>query len=157
MGRLPAISGQNLLGEAKRLPSDLPVERIVIVTAFLRRHQAAVDRWITELAKAGICDSPLYLKPDTKNLVLEFPVMAPRARFVRKFIDGGMAAAIKKAQILTRTWTFYTSVDDFCDSTGIVDRKQIATLVCDQAGNVLALTPGEITREKLDLILEALS
>ena len=157
MGRLPAITGQNLLGEAKRLPTDLPVERVVIVAAFLRRHQAAVDRWITALAKAGICDSPLYLKPETQRFVLEFPVMDPRARFFRKFIDGGMAAAIKKAQILTRTWTFYTSVDDFCDSTGIVDRKQIATLVCDRSGNVLAMAPGEITREKLDLILEALS
>ena len=157
MGRLPAITGQDLLGQCKQLPTDLPVERIVIVAAFLRRHQIAADRWITALAKSGICDSPLYLKPETKSLVLEFPVMNPRARFFRKFIDGGMAAAIKKAQILTRTWTFYTSVDDFCDSTGIVDRKQIATLVCDRSGNVLAMAPGEITREKLDLILAALS
>lgn len=157
MGRLPAITGQDLLGQSKQLPTDLPVERIVIVAAFLRRHQIAADRWITALAKSGICDSPLYLKPETKSLVLEFPVMNPRARFFRKFIDGGMAASIKKAQILTRTWTFYTSVDDFCASTGIVDRKQIATLVCDRAGNILALTPGEITREKLDLILGAIS
>lgn len=139
-----------------QLPTDLPVERIVIVAAFLRRHQTAVDRWITALAKEGICDSPLYLKPETKSLVLEFLVSHPRARFFRKYVDGGMAAAIKKAQVLTRTWTFYTPLDDFCDSVGIVDRKQIATLVCDQAGNVLALTPGEITREKLDLILREL-
>ena len=157
MGRLPSISGQDLLGQSKQIPADLPVERIVIVAAFLRRHQSAVDLWITTLAKEGICDSPLYLKPETKSIVLEFPVMNPRARFFRKFIDGGMAAAIKKAQILTRTWTFYTSVDDFCGSVGIVDRNQIATFVCDSSGNVLALAAGEITRAKLDSIMEALS
>ena len=101
-----------------QLPTDLPVERIVIVAAFLRRHQTAVDRWITALAKEGICDSPLYLKPETKSLVLEFLVSHPRARFFRKYVDGGMAAAIKKAQVLTRTWTFYTPLDDFLRQRG---------------------------------------
>ena len=157
MGRLPAIVGHDLLGSFKQLPVDLPVERTVIVVAFFRRHQFAADRWISALAKEGICDSPLYLKLDTRTLVLEFQIMNPRGRFLRKFIDGGMAAGIKKAQILTRTWTFYTPVDDFCDSVGIVDRKQIATIVCDLEGSVLALAPGEITREKLDSILGVLT
>jgi hypothetical protein len=54
----------------------------------------------------------------------------------RRFIDGGMAAAIREPVILQRTLTIYGDVTRLTRPLGIVDRSTISVLLVDATGSV---------------------
>ena len=156
-GLLPEISGHDLLGAAKKLPKDLPAERSVVIAAFKREHQGAVDRWITALAAEGIADSPLDPTFTGTSVVLEFPVMGNRWSIFQRNIDSNMASIIRNPRVLARTWTFYTNVDAFCKSTNIRSKDEISTLVINRLGEIIAHVSGELSTDGLKTILEVVN
>ena len=126
--RFPELDGVSLLGQALRLPADLPADPTLVLLAFRQRQQAQVDRWI---ARAG--DAP----------VVEIPCLGRQWRPVRRFIDGGMASSIGDPVVLARTITVYGDVGAILRAIGAPgpDEVQARVVACD--GTVLAAAAGE--------------
>jgi hypothetical protein len=141
--RFPTVEGRSLLGVAMRLPQDLPAERTLVLVAFQKWHQERVDRWIARAVAAGV---PRTIRGAAGRLpcaVVELPVLSSRSRPVRRFIDGGMAAAIGDPDILARTITIYTDVDRFRRAIAIPSADEVHAFVVTPDGRILARAAGE--------------
>jgi hypothetical protein len=141
--RFPFVSGRSLLGVDLALPGDFPAERTLAVVAFQQWHQAIVDRWIARAVAAGV---PATIRGATGVLpvaVVELPVLSTRWRLARRFIDGGMAAGIRDADVLARTITLYTDLPAFRRPLAIRDGSDVHALVVTRDGTILARAHGD--------------
>ena len=139
--RFPELDGVSLLGEATRLPADLPGDPTLVLLAFRQRQQAQVDRWI---ARAG--DAP----------VVEVPCLGRQWRPVRRFIDGGMASSIGDPIVLARTITVYGDVGAILRALGATGPDAVQARVVARDGAVLAAASGEPEGAGWDAIAAAL-
>ena len=99
----PDVAGRDLAGHEYRLPSHFPAVVTIAVIAFKQWHQGQVDAWISRLAAEGIPQTPLG-RSDLDRVILELPVLSGRYQLARRFIDGGMAAAIRVPAAGPPTW-----------------------------------------------------
>jgi len=139
----PDVAGRDLAGREYRLPREFPATVTIAVIAFKRNHQEQVDAWITELVEAGIPQTP-HERTDLDRVVLELPVLSGRYQVARRFIDGGMAAAIRDPEVLARTITLYGSVDGLCEPLGITNREDVSVRVVTRDGVVVWGTTGQV-------------
>ncbi len=137
------MAGRTLLGVELSLPSGLPAERTLAVVAFQRWHQGRVDRWIDRAVAAGVPATTRGQQPPITVAVVEVPALAGRLRPVRRFIDGGMTAAIGDPDVLTRTITVYTDVDAFRRALAIPSDEDVWAFVVTRSGSILAHGHGE--------------
>ncbi len=98
------------------------------VVAFQRHQQGLVDSWVPWLEEraadhAGLC---FYELPTIGRIWIP----------VRRFIDGGMASAIREPVILRRTLTVYGDVGRVTGPLGIKNRSTIALFLVDASGVV---------------------
>jgi hypothetical protein len=124
----PTLRAQNLEGVEVELPAAFAGERNVVVIAFRREHQALVDSWVPWFERRAATDPGLRF--------YEIPTIGRMWAPVRRFIDGGMAAAIRDPVVLRRTLTVYGNVDRVTVPLGIDDRSTITVLGVDRAGRV---------------------
>lgn len=149
----PEIEVKSLLGESASFPADLPARRTIVVAAFLQDQQALVDRWINALVTEGVPGTPLDAD-DLDAVVIELPVLPSRYSMARRFIDGGMARTIAVPEVLARTWTAYTNVDEFRTATGI-PTKRVEAMVVTRVGSIVARAHGEPSLLDVDILARA--
>ena len=144
----PAVEARSLDGRRLMLPSDLGGELNLLAVAFRRNHQGDVDSWGADFAAAESSHPGLE--------GYEIPVISRRWAPARGFIDGGMAAAIRKPEVLARTLTVYGDVSRVSDALGLPDRSEIAIVLCDRDGVVSWLRRGRRTEAAAAELREAL-
>lgn len=125
----PTVSARNLQGLDVVLPDAFEGRRNVVIVAFQRQHQSLVDSWIPWLEEQSAAD------PDLR--FYELPTIARMWAPVRRFIDGGMASAIRVPAILQRTLTIYGDVARITTPLEITDRSTVAVLLVDDSAAVL--------------------
>ena len=126
--RFPSITARSLEGTEVRLPEDFAGERIVVIVAFQRHQQSLVDSWVPWLDERAAADPGLRF--------YELPTIGRMWIPARRFIDGGMASAIRDPVILRRTLTVYGDVGRVTGPLGITTRSTIALLLLDSSGAV---------------------
>ena len=125
----PKIRARDLEGLDVDLPDAFAGERNIVAVAFLRDHQTQVDSWVPWFEQRAQSDPGLRF--------YELPTIGRIWAPVRRFIDGGMAAAIRNPVILRRTFTVYGDVNLITRPLGIEDRSTIAVFCVDRSGDVL--------------------
>lgn len=139
----PAVDGRTLLGATVALPADFPADRTLAVVAFQRGQQSRVDRWIERAVAAGVPPTTRGATGSIPAAVVEVPVLSTQWRPVRRFIDGGMTAGIGDPDVLARTITIYTDVGAFQRALSIPGSNDVAALVVDRDGAILARGCGD--------------
>ena len=132
--RFPEVEARSLEGEEFKLPGDLGGELNLLAVAFQRRHQTDVDTWLGDFASLEASREGLF--------TYEIPTLSRRWTPARRFIDGGMASAIKDHKTRARTLTVYGDVGLVSDSLGLPDREEIAVVLCARDGKVMWLRRG---------------
>lgn len=128
-GAFPQIRARNLEGLDVELPAAFVGDCNIVAVAFQRNHQTLVDSWVPWFEQQAVVDSGLRF--------YELPTIGRIWAPVRRFIDGGMAAAIREPKILQRTFTIYGDVDRVTRPLGIEDRSTISVFCVDRSGQVL--------------------
>ncbi|MEI7622543.1 MAG: hypothetical protein WCJ88_03225 [Actinomycetes bacterium] len=146
IGAFPSLRARNLEGLDVDLPAAFSGDRNIVVVAFLRNHQTLVDSWVPWFEQQAASDSGLRF--------YELPTIGRIWAPVRRFIDGGMAAAIREPVILQRTFTIYGDLDRVTGPLAIDDRTTIAVFCVDRTGQVLWRGAGGYS-EQLGAELEA--
>jgi hypothetical protein len=147
----PQIDARNLQSLDVRLPDAFAGERNLVMVAFQRQHQSLVDSWVPWLEQHSASDSGFRF--------YEVPTIGRIWAPVRRFIDGGMAAAIRIPAILQRTLTVYGDVSRLTTPLGITDTSTITVVLVDRGGLVHWQGSGGFTSavaEDLRVALEAL-
>ena len=140
----PNIRARNLEGLDVVLPRAFAGERNVVMVAFQRQHQSLVDSWVPWLEREASADAGLRF--------FEIPTIGRMWAPARRFIDGGMAAAIRVPEILQRTFTIYGDVSRLTTPLGITDRSTITVLLVDSEGRVQWQDSGGFTAEKAEAL-----
>ncbi len=148
MHRFPSLAARNLDGETVDLPAGFTGEQNLVLVAFRRDQQQAVDSWITwhDDLVAGHPGWRAY----------EVPVIATRWSPGRAMIDGGMAKAVGTNEARRRTVTVYGDVRRVTDGLAIRDTSEITVLLVDEAARIAWRTTGAWTPDRGDELLEAL-
>jgi hypothetical protein len=147
----PRVRARDLEGRDVELPADFVGARTVAILAFQREHQDLVDSWVPWLDERAAADPGFRF--------YEIPTISGRWSLARRFIDGGMAAAIRVPAVLQRTFTFYGDTDRLAGPLQITDRSTISLFVVGADGTV---TWGEQGRfdpgaaERLSAALDAI-
>lgn len=138
-GAFPQIRARNLEGLDVDLPAAFSGDCNIIAIAFQRNHQTLVDSWVPWFEQQAAVDSGLCF--------YELPTIGRIWAPVRRFIDGGMAAAIREPRILQRTFTIYGDLDRVTRPLGIEDRSTISVFCVDRSGQVLWRGSGGYSEE----------
>jgi hypothetical protein len=147
VGRMPIISAENLNEKPVTLPAQLPAERSLVLMAFEREQQIALNTWVEGL---GLKDGKLPW--------IETPVIAKGYGLFSGFIGGGMRRGITDPALRERTITLYTDPAALRRGMGLSgDGKEVWVMVLDRTGQVLAQAPGTFTPDKAKPLLEALN
>ncbi len=123
----PTVEARSLDGRTLTLPTDLEGDLNLLAVAFHRHHQSDVDSWAGEFAAIECAHGVV---------TYEVPTISGRWGPARRFIDGGMAAAIKDAKVRAHTLTVYGDTSRMTRGLDLPDRDQIAVVLCDQQGEV---------------------
>ena len=120
------MAARNLEGLPVLLPDAFSNNRNVVIVAFQRDHQALVDSWLPFLegVAANCPDFSFFEVPALKR------IWAP----ARRFIDGGMAAAIGDPTVLRRTFTIYGDLGRLTRSLHLTTTSTIAIVLIDREG-----------------------
>jgi hypothetical protein len=146
-GRMPTVSAENLNEKPIVLPAQLPAPKTLVLMAFEREQQTALNTWIDGM---GLKDDKLPW--------IETPVIAKPFGLVRGFIDRGMRRGIPDPAMRERTITLYTDPEELRRVMGLSgDGKQVWVLVVDRSGLVLAQATGNYSADKAKPLLDALS
>ena len=86
--RFPRLAARDLEGRAITLPDAFAGSSNLVVVAFRREQQSMVDSWISWF------DTISKTHPGLR--CYEVPVLATRWSPARRFIDGGMAQAVRE-------------------------------------------------------------
>ena len=125
----PAVTGTNLLGREVRFPDGLDGSPRIVVVAFRQWQQSDVDSWVGFLQDRAVDHPGLRF--------YEVPAISAVWSPTRRFIDGGMAAAIRDREVLERTITYYGDLGRITGPLGIRGRGRIQLLLLDDAGTVV--------------------
>ena len=148
----PHVAARDLEGRPVMLPDGFAGRRNIAVIAFRREQQALVDSWVPWLEGRSAADDGLRF--------YEIPAISTMWSPVRRFIDGGMAAAIGVPEVLRRTLTYYGNLTALTSPLGIDDRRTVWCVLVDQTGVVHAIEPGpfsEAAAGRLGTALDALA
>ena len=148
MHRFPALAARNLDGEAVALPAGFTGEQNLVLVAFRRDQQPAVDSWIAWHGDV------VAAHPGWR--AYEVPVIATRWSPGRPMIDGGMAKAVGTSEARRRTVTVYGDVRRVIDGLAIRDTSEITVLLVDDAARIKWRATGAWTPELGAQFVEAL-
>lgn len=146
LGVMPSIKTETLSERAVTLPQDLPGEKTLVFVAFDQKQQKEVDSWV-----AG-----MQLNKSTLAWI-EIPLIEPKNRLMRSFIQGGMRRGITDEVSRDRTITVFAEVEPMLKAMGLPnDVTSIFTLVITRTGQVLAQAKGPYSAEKAAVVNNAL-
>jgi hypothetical protein len=143
---MPSISAETLSERVLTLPQDLPGEKSLVLMAFEQAQQKNIDSWINGLnLKSG------------SIAWIETPVIEPKNRLFRAFIQGGMRRGIPEVKDRDRTITLFTPRTAFMSAMGLpAEFNTIYAVVVDRAGNTLAYATGDYSAEKAKNLFDTL-
>ena len=148
-GELSPLSGRSRDGRSYELPGDLAKPYNLLAVAFRREQQAVVDRWLPWL---------IELEQRREDVaVYELPVLSSTYGPVRWFIGGEMTRGIPDPAARGRTVTVYTDVQQVVENLGLAGTDEIAVLVVESSGRILARELGGFEREKAERLATALT
>jgi hypothetical protein len=145
MRRFPLLGARNLEGSPVELPVGFAGDQNLVLVAFRREQQAAVDSWIAWYTSVATDHPGLR--------AYEVPVIATRWSPGRAMIDGGMARAVATGEARRRTLTVYGDLRRVTDGLGIEDTSEISVLLVDGAGRVTWRTTGAWSQPHVDELL----
>lgn len=137
--RFPDLAARDLEGRAHSLPRDFAGTANLVVIAFRREQQPAVDSWIAWFESVAVEHAGLRC--------YEVPVLATRWSPARPFIDGGMASAVQDPEARRRTLTVYTDVRRVTDALSIDDTGAVTVLLVGSDGRVRWRASGPATEQ----------
>ncbi|MBI3504363.1 MAG: hypothetical protein HY059_05940 [Proteobacteria bacterium] len=129
MIRFPSVVGSNLEGKRFALPGDFEAEYDVVIVAFRREQQADVDSWMPFLREQKLAERGVR--------VYEVPTLNRSYRWMRGFIDGGMARGIPAKATREATITLYIDKAPFKRALGITTEERIVAMLVTRDGRVL--------------------
>lgn len=135
----PHLSAHDLEGRAVSLPDGLSGEHSLVIVAFKREQQPIVDSWIAWFE--SIANEYPTLR------CYELAVIATRWSPARRFIDGGMARAVRERQARRRTLTVYTDVRRVTDALAIDETGVVTVLLVGADGRLRGRTTGSANEE----------
>lgn len=124
----PRVEGTNLEGKRFSLPSDFGAELNVVFVAFRREQQADVDSWLPFLREQKLGSRGVR--------VYEVPTLNRSYRWMRRFIDGGMARGIPELSTRETTITLYIDKAPFKKALAIETEDRIVTMFVAKDGSV---------------------
>lgn len=133
----PRVEGTNLEGKRFILPGDFEAELNVVFVAFRREQQADVDSWLPFLREQGLGSRGVR--------VYEVPTLNRSYRWMRRFIDGGMARGIPELATRETTITLYIDKTPFKKALGIDAEDNISTMIVARDGRILWRADGHFT------------
>jgi len=138
--QFPVVTSANLSRRKLTLPTDFEGDLNIIIVAFQRWQQRAVDTWLP-LAKQleQVYDGVRYY---------ELPVIQRINVLGRTFINEGMRAGIPDPKARARTITLYVDKAAFRQALELPHEEDIYVLLVDRQGSVLWRTEGAFTPEK---------
>jgi hypothetical protein len=150
MVMFPEIHGENLEGQAFRIPFDLKMDINLIIIAFKRYQQFIINQWVLNL------DNLQRKYPIFEYY--ELPILASRNKPMRFWIDGGMRAGIPDKKTRERTITVYMNKNQFRSQLNIKNEDEIQIILMTKQGEIIWRESGgysEIKFKELhDIILE---
>ena len=133
----PRVEGSNLEGKRFALPTDFEAEYNVVLVAFRREQQADVDSWLPFLRQQKVVARGMR--------VYELPTLSRSYRWMRGFIDGGMARGIPEKAAREATITLYIDKLPFEKALAISTEDRIVTLIVARDGRVLWRADGRFS------------
>lgn len=134
-GQFPTVTADDLNGNSKTLPADLPGEPTIVFIAYKQNQQPDVNTWVYGLG----------LDPSQGAEFVEVPIVGRAARMVRGVVDNGMRSGIVDTDMRARTITLYESISLLNDPLGFRGRGEIRVLLVRRNGEVLWSTSGTAT------------
>ena len=144
----PELAARDLEGRLRRLPDAFEGEQNLVVVAFLRRQQSDVDTWVAWFEGVRATRPMLAC--------YEIPMLATRWSPVRRFIDGGMAQAVRESEARRRTLTVYTDVRQVTRALEIGTTRVVTALLVDAVGRVLWRATGPAAAGDTAALLEVI-
>ena len=135
--QFPRVEGSNLEGKRFALPTDFEAEYNVVLIAFRREQQADVDSWLPFLREQKVVARGVH--------VYELPTLNRSYRWMRKFIDGGMARGIPEKATREATISLYIDTTSFKNALAISTENRIIALVVARDGRVLWRADGRFS------------
>lgn len=140
LGVFPTITADDLNGDSKTLPAELPGETTIVFIAYKQNQQPAVNTWVYGLG----------LDPSQGAEFVEVPVVGRAARMMRSVVDNGMRSGIVDRDMRARTITLYESPSLVNDPLGFSGRNEIRVLLVRRNGEVLWSTSGPATEQGIN-------
>ena len=136
----PTVTSEDLNGDEKTLPADLPGNPTIVFIAYKQRQQKDVNTWIYGLG----------LDPYQGAEFVEVPVVGTATRMIKSYVDNGMRSGITDTALRGRTITLYEGADFVNAPLGFQGRNDIRVLLVKQNGEVLWSTSGPATKDGMD-------
>jgi len=126
--RFPTLAARDLEGRNCTLPDALTGEWNLVVLAFRRQQQSTVDTW-SAWQREVVVDRPGLE-------CWEVPVIGVLWAPARRFIDGGMAQAVREVEARRHTLTVYTHLATATRALDITDTGTVTPMLVDRAGRI---------------------
>jgi hypothetical protein len=134
----PTLTTNDLNGRSATFPTAFPGERTVVLIAFKRDQQKALDVWIDALG----------LKGENAPAWIEMPVIANYGSIWRAFVDRGMRSGIVTTEARSKVFTVYDSPAGFRSTLGLPTEDQVYILVVKRDGTIIARVDGAYSKTK---------
>jgi hypothetical protein len=144
----PTVTGSNLLRDKLNLPADFEGDLNIVLMAFYRPQQAAVDTWIPFAKELE--------QEDNRIRYYELPVIEKLGAIQRMMINEGMRSGIPDEMARARTITLYLDKAAFRESLELPHEEDIYVMLVDRQGNVLWRAEGAFAPEKGESLTMAL-
>ncbi|MBP9837346.1 MAG: hypothetical protein KBC84_01400 [Proteobacteria bacterium] len=140
----PELIGINLHGQEKKVPSELPGGKKLLIVAYQRAQQKDVDTWIDSIDKvqSKIKDLKFY----------EIPLIEKGSAFFRFYVNNGMRSGITDEIRRGEVITVYTEVDKFLPLVRQKNTDLIKTFLLNSEGKILSEVEGRFSENNLALL-----
>lgn len=136
---LPTYETDDLNGDRRTIPAELPGERTLVFVAFFQNQQPDVNTWVEGMA--------LDMSGDANPAWVELPIVGRQWLLAKGFVNGGMRSGIVAPAMRARTLTIYRSPQDFVEAIGGENLDEVYALVADREGKVYAIERGRFTTD----------
>jgi len=140
LGTFPTVTSDDLNGDSKTLPGDLPGDPTIVFIAYKQGQQNDVNSWVYGMG----------LDPSQGIDFVEIPIVGRAARLMKSVVDNGMRGGITDPNMRARTITLYESVNLLNSPLGFSGKDQIRVLLVRPNGEVLWSTSGPATPKGIE-------